>query len=198
MKSCIILCGGRGKRIGKDKGTLIFNGKPLIQHIVNSLPPLDEIILVLRDEKQYQTYQEVISPYKGKVKVVFDREKDQGPLVGILAGLSSAESDRALLIPCDSPGINPRYVKDMLDHPWEGCDALVPRWPDGRLEPLHAVYSKTKTIPIIEELLKSGVRDVKSIFNHLQVCYLDAESLDNSGDIFFNLNRLQDLEKLKN
>jgi molybdenum cofactor guanylyltransferase len=181
--------------MGKDKGTLIFNGQPLIQKVLNSLPPLDEIILVLRDEKQYQSYQEILSSYERKVKVTFDHEKDQGPLVGILAGLSSLESDRALLIPCDSPGITPGYVEGMLDRPLEGCDALAPRWPDGRIEPLHAVYRKTKTIPTIEKLLKSGVRDVKSIFNHLRVCYLDAESVNNSGGIFFNLNRPQDLEK---
>ena len=183
--------------MGKDKGTLFFKGQPLIQQVLNSLPPLDEIILVLRDEKQYQTYQEIIGPYLGKLKVAFDREKDQGPLVGMLAGLSSIESDKALIIPCDSPGINPRYVENMLNYPLKGYDALVPRWPDGRLEPLHAVYSKNKTILIIEELLKSGVRDVKSIFLQMKVCYLDAETLANGGDIFFNLNRPQDLENLK-
>jgi len=84
-----------------------------------------------------------------------------------------------------------------LNYPLKGYDALVPRWPDGSLEPLHAVYSKKKTIPVIEELLKNGVRDVKSIFPQMKVCYLDAETLANGGDIFFNLNRPQDLENLK-
>jgi molybdopterin-guanine dinucleotide biosynthesis protein A len=41
------------------------------------------------------------------------------------------------------------------------------------------------------------VRDVKSLFDHLQVLYLDADALDPQGIIFSNLNRPQDLEDMK-
>lgn len=197
MKSCIILCGGRGRRMGRDKGNLVFKGKPLLQHILDSLPPLDEVVLVLRDEKQSQAYHQILDTFNGNLKVTFDRERDQGPLVGILSGLLVLESDRALIIPCDSPRINPSFVKHMLEQPLDGYQALVPRWSDGRTEPLHAVYYKAETILVIEKLLKIGVRDVKSLFNHLSVLYLDAESLDPGGDTFFNLNRPQDMEDLK-
>jgi len=183
--------------MGKDKGILFFKGKPLLLHVLQSLPPLDEIILVLRDEEQFESYQEILSSFRRKVKVSFDLEKDQGPLVGILTGLSSLESEKALLIPCDSPRINPQFVEKMLEHPLEGYDALVPRWANGQSEPLHAVYLKSRTLPVVELLLQKGLRDVKSLFKHLEVLYLDAESLDPQGDTFFNLNRPQDLEDLK-
>ena len=183
--------------MGRDKGLLIFEGRPLLLHILQSLPPLDEIIVVLRDEEQFGSYQEILSSFKGKVKVSFDRERDQGPLVGILTGLSALESEKALIIPCDSPHISPPFVEYMLEHPLEGYDALVPRWANGQSEPLHAVYSKRRTIPVIELLLKQGVRDVKSLFQHLEVLYLEAESLDPRGDTFFNLNLPQDVEDLE-
>ncbi len=183
--------------MGKDKGTLLFNGKTLLQHILDTLPPLDEIVLVLRDEKQHQAYQGILKTFKGNLKVTLDRERDQGPLVGILSGLLILESDRALVIPCDSPGVNPQFVEDMLNYDLEGYDALVPRWSDGRTEPLHSVYHKARTLPAIEKLIHRGVRDVKSIFNQLPVLYLDAESLDPGGNTFFNLNRPQDVEDLK-
>jgi molybdopterin-guanine dinucleotide biosynthesis protein A len=182
--------------MGRDKGTLVFKGKPLLLHILDSLPPLDEIVLVFRDQKQYQGYKQILSTFKGNLKVTYDYEVDQGPLVGILSGLLVLESDRALIIPCDSPRIHPSFVKHMLEHPLDGYQALVPRWSDGRTEPLHAIYHKAETIPVIEKLTLRGVRDVKSIFNHLKVLYLDAESLDPEGNTFFNLNRPQDVEDL--
>lgn len=183
--------------MGRDKGLLLFEGRPLLLHILQSLPPLDEIILVLRDEEQFGSYQEILSSFKGKVKVSFDRERDQGPLVGLLTGLSALESEKALTIPCDSPRISPPFVKHMLEYPLEGYDALVPCWANGQSEPLHAVYSKRRTVPVIELLLKQGVRDVKSLFQHLEVLYLEAESLDPRGDTFFNLNLPQDVEDLE-
>jgi molybdopterin-guanine dinucleotide biosynthesis protein A len=183
--------------MGKDKGTLLFNGKPLLLHVLDSLPLLDEIILVLRNEKQYQSYKELLSTFKENLTVTFDREMDQGPLVGILSGLSVLESDKALIIPCDSPGINPSFVEYMLEHPLDDYDALVPCWGNGHPEPLHSVYLKNKTLPVIEKIIKEGVRDVKSLFDHLQVLYLDADALDPQGIIFSNLNRPQDLEDMK-
>lgn len=183
--------------MGKDKGTLILEDQPLLLHVLESLPPTDEIILVLRDQKQYQDYKQILSTFK-EVKVSLDREIDQGPLVGILTGLSTSESNKSLIIPCDSPLISATFVESMLEHPLEGYAALVPRWPNGQTEPLHAVYHKSKTLPVIEKLLKKGVRNVNALFNHLPVLYLEAESLDPGGDTFFNLNRPQDLENLKN
>ncbi len=183
--------------MGKDKGTLFFHGQTLLQRVLNSLPPLDEIILVLRDEKQEQAYQQILRDFKGELRVVLDRERDQGPLLGILSGLEALKSDHALIIPCDSPCISPHFVEEMLEHPLEDYQALVPRWSDGRTEPLHAVYSKEDVLPVIEKIIQQGRRDVQSIFNQLKVLYLDAESLDPGGNTFLNLNRLQDVEVLE-
>ncbi|HMK54711.1 MAG TPA: molybdenum cofactor guanylyltransferase [Methanobacteriaceae archaeon] len=202
MKSCIVLCGGQGKRMGQDKGIMDYKDKPLILHTLKAVSQVaDEIILVLRDENQWETYSSLLSSFKeyfsfkDKLKVCFDVEKDQGPLVGIYTGLINLDSDRVLVVPCDSPLINGEFVMEMLDIDLDGHGALVPRWEDGRVEPLHAVYYKGKTIPILKNLLKSSVRDVKSLLEKLDVFYVDAKS--QNGDVFINLNYPEDLEELE-
>ena len=50
IKSCIILCGGKSSRMGRDKGSLIINDKPMIKHILSTLNHnINEVVIVLND-----------------------------------------------------------------------------------------------------------------------------------------------------
>ncbi|MEW8383867.1 MAG: NTP transferase domain-containing protein, partial [Candidatus Thiodiazotropha taylori] len=38
--TAVILAGGRGSRMGgNDKGLILFDGKPLIEHVINTIAP---------------------------------------------------------------------------------------------------------------------------------------------------------------
>lgn len=185
--------------MGQDKGILIYEDKPLLLHTLEAVyPSVDEIILVLRDQKQLESYSLLLnffkekSSFEGELRVCLDLKKDQGPLVGILTGLSTLKSNCALVVPCDSPRIKSAFIENMLKFDLGDQGALVPRWPDGRVEPLHAIYCKDQALPVLETLLKSKVRDVKSLLKKLNVLYVDAEFMD--AEVFMNLNRPGDLE----
>jgi molybdopterin-guanine dinucleotide biosynthesis protein A len=61
MKSIIILCGGRSRRMGKDKGSLVLNGKPMLMHVLDTIKGIvDEIVLVLRDQEQIDRYKPIL------------------------------------------------------------------------------------------------------------------------------------------
>ena len=52
MKSFIVLCGGMSRRMGRDKGSMSLHGKPMITHVLETITPVaDEIVLVLRDDR---------------------------------------------------------------------------------------------------------------------------------------------------
>ena len=52
-------------------------------------------------------------------------------------------SDKAMVIPCDSPFISENFVNKMFLYSNESnFDAFVPKWPDDNLEPLHSIYKK--------------------------------------------------------
>jgi molybdopterin-guanine dinucleotide biosynthesis protein A len=200
MKSFIVLCGGMSRRMGLDKGSMKIHGKPMIIHVIETITPIaDEIVLVLRDENQVESYKNFFKKFKSieytDIKVLTDILKDQGPLAGILTGLINISSDKAMVIPCDSPFISEQFINriyetsEKLDY-----DAFVPKWSEGRLEPLHSIYKKNIHLTI-QKLLHDDIRDVKTLLTKLNVKYIDAESLDVSGMSFYNMNHMKDVLK---
>jgi len=218
MHSCIILCGGRSRRMGQDKGLMNFHQKPLIIHLLETLEDqVDEMILVFRDEKQLNSYKNHITTYLSKqqtpstwLQLVTDLEKDQGPLVGLLTGLSHIKGDGALVLPCDSPFVSQQFITNIfkINDDFEVVNedgernkkskdeiksqAIIPIWSDGSVEPLHAYYRKD-CLPFIKMQLKAGYRDVKSLFNVINVNFVEVELLDPEKISFTNLNRPEDL-----
>jgi molybdopterin-guanine dinucleotide biosynthesis protein A len=195
MRSSIILCGGRGQRMGQDKGLVLYKGKLLISHVLDVvIPEFRENILVFRDVDQYKKYYAHLKDYP-ELKIVYDLEQDQGPLIGIYSGLKKSKSDSALIFPCDSPLIDTKPIRLLKNYPLDGHAALVPQGKDGRLEPLHSVYEKDKTLKAIEIILGTDKRNVKSLYRFMDVKYIPVEEVDPTGKFFVNLNRPSDLEK---
>jgi molybdopterin-guanine dinucleotide biosynthesis protein A len=200
MKSFIILCGGMSRRMGSDKGSMDLHGKPMIIHIIETINPIaDEIVLVLRDDDQLEVYKKIIDEHKLSnkydLKICTDIIKDQGPLAGILTGLLQINSDKAMVIPCDSPFVTEQFINRMFELSEKSdYDAFVPKWSDKRLEPLHSIYKKD-IHPLIQKLLKNNTRDVKTLLTRLNVKYIDTESLDTSGESFYNLNQQGDITR---
>ena len=210
MKSCIILCGGRSRRMGQDKGLMVFKKKPLIIHLLETLQDIvDEITVVFRDNEQLNSYKKLINKYLSpnqhhapSLRLAVDFEKDQGPLVGLITGLSLIKADGALVLPCDSPFVSQQFISNMFnfneeykpgeDNQKTKCHATIPTWPDGSVEPLHAYYHKD-CIPFMEKQLKTGYKDVKSVLNTINVNYINVEVLDPERISFTNLNRPEDL-----
>ena len=201
MKSCIILCGGQSRRMGQDKGLMSLNGTPMIIHTLEIVMDIvDEIVLVLRDKNQLVLYKKFVNDFKTQnheqkteIKIVTDIKTDQGPLYGLYTGLLNIKSKGALVLPCDSPFISPYFVNKMFELAVEiEVQALVPVWPDGHSEPLHSYYRK-ECVPVIQDQLENGFRNVKSILDKINVTYIDVGMLDPDKKSFINLNRPKDV-----
>jgi len=194
MKSFIILCGGRSKRMGRDKGSMDLNGKPMVLQVIDKISEIaDEIVLVLRDEEQVQSYKKLFKDDHITLKIVTDNKEDHGPLMGIFTGLSKVSSDYAQVLPCDSPFVSKNFILKMFKIAEnEDFEAIVPKWDDGHIEPLHSIYKKT-VINTIPSLFSENHRDVKSLINCIYVQYVNINQLDRSGKSFQNINTADDL-----
>jgi len=199
MKSIIVLCGGYSKRMGQDKGLLFFNNKPLIVNVLETACEYaEEVILVLRNLEQRNQYENILrkEDFYIKIKICTDELEGQGPLMGIFTGLKCISSNEALVIPCDSPFILQTFMKNIYQYYNLIYDAVVPEWPDGKLEPLHAIYNK-RILNTIHQLFKGDKRDVQSLLLELDVRYIPVYLLDQSSRAFLNLNYPEDVDEMK-
>ena len=50
--SCIVLAGGRGKRLGQDKTAVVIGNETLLERVVSRLSLFDSEIIIVTAEKQ--------------------------------------------------------------------------------------------------------------------------------------------------
>lgn len=198
LRSAIVLAGGKGKRMGMIEKTLLeFEGKTILERLLESLfRVVDEVILSVRDRTQEQTFRSALEKFPSReIRFCFDTLEDAGPLEGIRAGLLESRSEYAFVCAGDMPFVNSRVV-DLLFEKADRHDAALPRWEDGKYEPLHAVYSK-KMIPEIEKIFEKGRRSVLTpVFEMKDVVFVEMaeiRKIDPALRTFANINTVEDL-----
>ena len=195
-KSAVILAGGFSRRFGQDKGLLPLANKPLIEHVLDTIDKIvDEKIVVVSSKTQAENYTKVLD---SKVKVFIDDDNVQSPLVGALKGFKEASNEYALLLPCDTPLLS----KDVLSLLLDLCpnkNAVIPRWPNGYIEPLQAVYCTKPALEAAKKALSEGKMNMQSMVDKLRgvryVSTLVLRQLDPELKSFFNVNTPMDLRK---
>lgn len=188
--SAIVLGGGLSTRIGRDKGGLILDGKPLALRALEALGELfEELIYVINDP--------MAAPAFAKIKLAKDDVPHLGPLGGILAGLKVSKAPRAFVVGYDMPFVSPELVRFLVDYDVD-ADVVVPVT-GGRYEPLHAVYSR-RCIPVIADRLAAGKRQITGFFDKVKVVTVDetaVRKIDPALRSFFNINTPDDLQRAK-
>ena len=189
-----------------DKALIDFRGRPLLAHVLTSISGIvDEVIISVRDGGQKASIVLALEPFVDldmvPVRIVYDKYKDAGPLAGIHAGISAAARGYSFICACDMPFICGGVV-DMLFSRAAGHDAAIPRWDNGHLEPLHAVYRKGELVKRIEESIRDGDNTILAPVRKLgDVQYVDMDDLrqvDADLRTFINLNTLEDIVAVKN
>ncbi|MHC1636186.1 MAG: molybdenum cofactor guanylyltransferase [Candidatus Methanospirareceae archaeon] len=198
-RTAIILAGGKSRRFLLDKPFFIFHNKELINHVIERVScVVDEIIVAARDEEQIKKLKGIC---KKDVIFVFDHFKNFGPLAGILSGLERASYPYSLIIACDMPYINEKVVEFLFSIAYKdkSYDAVVPRWENGMVEPLHAVYKSKEMLRATKEVIMRGERVILAALSLLNVEFVpvgEIRKIDPELRTFFNLNTPSDMDML--
>jgi len=199
MLSAIVLAGGPSSRLGgRPKALVELCGRPMLSYVLDTASSVaDEVLVVVGSEGQG----EALSNALGDAELVVD-EGALGPpcpLRGLVSGLRAARGGVALVLACDMPLVSARvlsFLADVLSH----MNAAIPRWPNGYVEPLQAVYRAGPSIRAGEALLKAGEDlSMRSFLRALgRVRYVSTEvlkELDPDLATFLNVNSPADLRK---
>jgi molybdopterin-guanine dinucleotide biosynthesis protein A len=161
--AAIIMAGGKSTRMGRDKAMLPIDGRPMIEHICNTMRPhFRQLLISAGDARKYS--------FLG-IEVVTDRLPDHGPLMGIACALEASAHELNVVVACDMPDLDIDFIKGMI----RGCedyDAVVPRTGGSFLEPLCAVYRKSMVKPL-NDALTAGEIKVSDVLRRCNVKYID-------------------------
>ena len=170
-----ILAGGQSRRMGTDKSQLRLENQTFTERISETLLQVTPSVKVVRADQ--------------------DIYPNWGALGGLHAALSAAETEWAIVVACDLPFVTAELFKYLAsvrtDH-----EAVVPLQPDGRPQPLAALYRIQPCRSRATELIETGHRrplDLLELVNTRWVPFteltnLDQANLDQAEKFFVNIN----------
>ena len=192
--SAIILAGGVGKRMGsKNKGLLDYNGKPLIEHVINNIRDQVSTIVISCNEDldQYRQFNYPIAVDTHKDDSEGDAKhgdkQNMGPLAGLLSAMKKITTPYCFITACDMPYLPDTIVMDLADALGEQ-DAISIKTDRG-IEPLVSLV-RTPCMLGIEHHLKTNRRSVHSWLATLSWLTLNSDLTQQ----FRNLNHPEDLQ----
>ena len=141
--SAVLLAGGQSRRMGRDKATILFRGKPLWQiqlDLLHKLQPA-EIFVSARTDPAWRPPDLTFVP---------DEPPSRGPLSGLTATLARIRSNHLLVLAIDMPFMNEKHLRYLCDkiEPGRGVLPMI----DNRAEPLAAIYPVEAHVDFVDAL----------------------------------------------
>lgn len=191
--SGIILSGGRSSRFEEgDKALYPVGGKPMIRRVYEALSDVaDEVIVAVDSVGRAERYSGVL----GDVRFVLDKAGVNGPVRGVCSALEEAEGSRVIILPNDTPFIEPRLL-DILLKASEGFHLASPIHPNGFVESAVMVLDRLMGRECLRMASGLGRRPrMTDLHRGLpRVRLINTRAWRLSPRTLLNVNRLRDLE----
>ena len=189
---CVILAGGKGRRMGgKEKALIPLLDRPLLSYVLESVSgqvaPIALNINTNFEKFSKFGYPIIEDPIKGHL----------GPLAGILASLNWAQEidkEWVMTLPCDTPFLPKNIAQRMIEAKKGELDIdLVVARSRGFNHPVVALW-KSNLNSKLKNALDDGIRKIDLFTSKLKIAYVDFDTTNNlQFDPFTNLNSPLDL-----
>jgi molybdopterin-guanine dinucleotide biosynthesis protein A len=174
---------------GSPKALLPFGGRPLIEHIAETLRSvLSDCLVVTNTPELYASL---------GLPMVDDFFPEGGSLGGLYSGLRAAPGDAALCVASDMPFLSAPLLRYLSGRAGE-AEAIIPEAAGGP-QALHAVYGKA-CLPAMERRLRAGRLKIVDLLDDLRVLRVSASDIRPFADpdrVFMNLNTPEDLARAR-
>ncbi len=201
-----ILTGGASSRMGVDKAQLRLGRDTAAARDVGETAATADA-----SETFVSRITRALAPIVARTRLVSARGTDAqaglavvpdvfagaGALAGLHAALSACATPWAFVVSCDLPFVTTDLFRCLAAQRNDGIDAVVPVQPDGRVQPLCALYRCTACLPDAEALLRAGERRARRLPEQLRARWVEPQSLSDlprSQFFFLNVNTPADYE----
>jgi molybdopterin-guanine dinucleotide biosynthesis protein A len=178
-----ILCGGKSSRMQSEKGLVLYQNKPFIEHIIEAVLPISNSIQLITNTNDY----DYLACKKRKDIIV-----DKGPLGGIYTALVHSETEMNLILSCDIPLISTEMLQELIERHTADFDVSVFEDND-RIHPLIGIYS-TRTLPVLKKSIDST--DLKMMRFISNVKHQLIPIAEDKKKLFKNINSVAELNEL--
>ncbi|MDQ3908377.1 MAG: molybdenum cofactor guanylyltransferase [Acidobacteriota bacterium] len=186
-----ILAGGASSRMGTDKAALKIDGETFVARIHRALSSITGRVSVVSSREGHAAF---------GLPVVHDLREGAGALGGLHAALSACREDRALVVSCDLPFATAELFARIASLASPQFDAVAPVQPDGRPQPLCALYTKAACLGVAGRLLDSGELRPRVLLREVRTRWVAPEELADlpgARNFFTNVNTREEYERAK-
>lgn len=180
-----ILAGGKSSRMGRNKALIEINNVRIIDSLIGEFSSFAEVIVSAGEKGIYEDT---------GATVVYDENKDMGPMEGIRRVLASSKSEYVFICAADMPFMKKEIVQYIAGYISSDHDCYVIRSAD-RIEPLCAIY-KRSLIPVIEELMAKGRLRLREILDSVNTKYIMLDNTCFDRKCVRNINTKEELAEL--
>ncbi|APZ96690.1 molybdenum cofactor guanylyltransferase [Fuerstiella marisgermanici] len=198
--AAIVLCGGRSQRMGTDKASIRLGDETFLHRTCRVIDDVAAPVIVIANPTQ------ALPTLPAQITVVLDKFPNEGPLGGLLTGLTflndqrkleAAETCGVFLSGCDTPLVNANVIAEMQRRFLTlepSVDALVVVH-ESRRQPLHAIYRRSIATQAAASF-ERGERSLQKLLQGLNVVEVPVSELAAlDPDLLFlkNINTPEDL-----
>jgi molybdopterin-guanine dinucleotide biosynthesis protein A len=172
QRAAFVLAGGGSTRMGRDKALLPYGDGTLIEHVARQVREAAGSAVILGDPARYGIF---------GYPVQSDLVPGCGPLGGLYSALRTTTAEWNLIVACDMPGISRSLLNALFAQAAAPALAVLPVAPNGKLEPLCALYHQ-RCLAIVEQALKEKrftMRDLAAQLNPTLCPWPDADAFAN-------------------
>lgn len=174
-----VLAGGAGRRMGVDKARVMLGGVGLAERAARILDAVCRRVTI------------VGAHIDGRESIDDRVGEGHAPasIYGLHAALSDCRSKWAAVLACDLPFVNAGVFRLLRERAVSATTAVLPVQPDGRIQPLAAIYRPSLCLVAVEAAISRGDLKLASALDGLNAVRVSVAG----GSTFLNINTPSDL-----
>jgi molybdopterin-guanine dinucleotide biosynthesis protein A len=182
-----ILAGGEGSRMGRPKGELVIDGRPILAFLLDQLQWSGPTLLVTAPGREHPPGHERFN------REVTDPVAGLGPLRGILTALEHVTTPIVIVATVDMPEVVPTqlaWLRERAVELWDGEGVLITR--GAMIEPFPSIFRQSAA-PLIAARIDAKQLSVQRLVDDPSFIAVEAPH-EWGEDVWTNLNRPEDVE----
>lgn len=179
-----VLAGGKSSRMGRDKGLMLLDGKPMVSYILKTLKEVGLPVKIIANNSGYERF---------GVPVFSDVVKEKGPMGGLFSAFKNTTADVVFLVSCDMPLLSEEEIKNLTAE--AAIEEIVAPLVGQRINPLFALYPVKLQNQVKDSIAAEDFKMTDFILKNKHT--LVSFSFSTTAENFQNINTQQELREVE-